>query len=168
MIIISTKLLTGEQLDDPTSLGEQCVEPDEITKATDCMAFARAPHAPEGFYISSPNALWIPELPWHDTGAMFSYNVDSMLGAFAYTKWLQVWQVEEPHLTAALLHPMITAQIYGKGTSLLAPPIPHFRQPWAESPSYNKWEDNDVVWDNFEDDNWEPELQMQDGELGRV
>ncbi|KAI0314373.1 hypothetical protein OF83DRAFT_1085702 [Amylostereum chailletii] len=141
-------------------------------KATDCLVIDDAPHSDGRFYISSPNAHWIPEMPWHEAGQVFSYFSDGMLGAFEYTKWPQVWDATEPHLVLAPLNPKIRNIIHEDvSRHRLWPtpmPSPCFRPPITDATPLITWDERDIVWLDFNPGWWEMAFHTEQGTLGRV
>lgn len=69
-------------------------------KPTDCRCIA-ASDSQENTWISSPNMEFVPELPLHTKGEVFTFYADGMLGAFELFKWPQVYDQREPHSMAA-------------------------------------------------------------------
>ncbi|KAI0308897.1 hypothetical protein OF83DRAFT_1180247 [Amylostereum chailletii] len=124
------------------------------------------PHSAGRFFISSPNASWIPQLPWHQSGDVFSYYTDGMLGIHKHAKWPQVWNPAEPHLIVAPLSPKM--QTLG-GDPRLPSDLPIFRPSWMQTtPDFNIWRDQSVVWDDFERSSWTLAFLTDGGRLGRV
>ncbi|PCH40508.1 hypothetical protein WOLCODRAFT_150560 [Wolfiporia cocos MD-104 SS10] len=122
---------------------------------SDCRVLAKLPYVggvPNNFWVSSPNMDFVPKVPIHNSDIEFSYNADSMLGAFELFKWPASYNNVVPHTIAALINPILL-QCQRQDYAMCRPPYQ-----WQDA-EIDSLADNDNAYPNDVHDDDTPRLE---------
>ncbi|PCH38545.1 hypothetical protein WOLCODRAFT_149481 [Wolfiporia cocos MD-104 SS10] len=123
---------------------------------SDCRVLAKLPHVggvPNNFWVSSPNMDFVPEVPIHNSDVEFSYNADSMLGAFELFKWPASYNNAVPHAIAAPINPVLL-QCQHQDYAMCGPPY--------------QWQDAEVCFMNVTHEQFTVSGTTERSEVGQI
>lgn len=103
-----------------------CLSPEQAQNARlgaqDCLVLAPVTNSTGSFWVSSPNASWIPEVPLLRSRSDLTFFKDGMMGPFEEMKWPQAFHASHPHALAAPIEDMSKSwRLFGDAITLKIP-----------------------------------------------